>query len=129
MMVGAKDNKGSLAPFPCCYAYDACIYCAVNYIIAVCITVGAPVFIVHPISITIHLSDTTSVQLKCEATEALLYQWERHDGDISNAKGVNSDTLIIENLLQTHGGQYRCIASNKSGATPSNYATLTILGK
>jgi len=88
-----------------------------------------PTFIVHPMNITIHLSDAMSVKLFCEAKEALSYQRERHSGDITNAKGVNSDILIIENLQPIHGGQYRCIASNNSGITLSNYATLTILGK
>jgi len=89
-----------------------------------------PIITMHPMSITIHLSDTTSVTLLCEANEALSYQWEKENGDIlCNAKGIDNNTLIIENLLPKHSGKYRCIARNENGTTLSNYATLTVLGK
>jgi len=89
-----------------------------------------PIITTHPMSITIQLSDVTSVTLFCEANEALSYQWEKENGDIvPNAKGIDSDTLIIENLLPKHSGKYRCIARNDNGTTSSNYATLTVLGK
>jgi len=84
----------------------------------------------HPLSITLDLSDTKSVTLLCEANEALSYRWERENGDIPpGADRINSCQLVIDNLSQAHSGKYRCVAYNRYGRTPSNYATVSIPGR
>jgi len=42
---------------------------------------------------------------------------------------VNTNTLTIINLTPEDAGNYRCVATNASGSSPSNYATLTVNGE
>ena len=74
-------------------------------------------------------SNFTNVSLTCKADGASSYSWERQRNDIpSNAIGVNTNTLTLINLQLKDAGEYRCIATNNSGSTQSDYATLTIKG-
>ena len=76
------------------------------------------------------VDDSTSVSLTCEADGATSYNWERQSGSIpSGASGVNTTTLTIINLTPEDAGNYRCVATNASGSSPSNYATLTVDGE
>jgi len=76
------------------------------------------------------LNDTTSVSLSCEADGAMSYYWERQDDNISaGASGVNTSTFVISNLTPEDAGNYRCVASNASGKSYSNFASLTVIGK
>jgi len=89
-----------------------------------------PVITTHPMDTTVTLvNDTTNVSLTCEADRATSYNWEREGGNIpSSATGVNTNTLTIINLTPQDAGNYRCVATNDSGRSESNYATLTING-
>ena len=74
-------------------------------------------------------SNFTNVSLTCEADGASAYSWERQDDSIpSGANGVNTNTLTLINLQLEDAGQYRCVATNDSGSTQSDYAMLTIKG-
>ena len=90
-----------------------------------------PVITRHPMNITINLvNDTTSVSLTCEASEASSYNWERQNGDIpSDSTGVNTNALTLINLQPEDDGNYRCVATNDSGSSASNYSTIIINGK
>ena len=71
---------------------------------------------------------TTS--LNCEADGAISYNWERHSGRIpSGAIGVNTNTLTIINLQEEDAGNYRCVATNASGSSYSEYAGLYLIGE
>ena len=90
---------------------------------------------VHPIDAVIQLySNFTNHTVACEADEAssysiVLYNWERQDAAIpSDSTGVNTNTLTLINLQPEDAGNYRCVATNASGSSQSNYANLTING-
>ena len=90
-----------------------------------------PVIAQHPMNITINLvNDTTSVSLTCEADGASSYNWERQNGDIpSDSIGMNTNTLTLINLQPEDAGNYRCVATNDSGSSASDYANIAINGK
>ena len=74
-------------------------------------------------------SDTDHLSLTCEAIGATSYYWERQYGSIpSGATGVNTDTLAIANLTPEDAGNYRCVVSNDSDETSSNYAKIILIG-
>ena len=74
-------------------------------------------------------SNFTNTSLTCKADGVSTYSWEKQDDFIpSSAIGVNTNTLTLINLQLRDAGRYRCIATNDSGSTESDYATLTVKG-
>ena len=87
-----------------------------------------PVITQHPMNMTINLvNNITNASLTCEADGASSYNWERQNYVIpSDSVGVNTNTLTLINLQPEDAGNYRCVATNASGSSESNYANLTI---
>jgi len=92
--------------------------------------VTPPLITKHPVHDTISLlTNNFNYSITCEADGATSYRWERLGDSIpSGATGVNTNTLTIINLTTGDAGNYRCIATNASGSSESNYATLTVNG-
>ena len=73
------------------------------------------------------VNNYTNVSLTCEENGALSYNWERQNDVIpSDSTGVNTSTLTLINLQPKDAGNYRCVATNASGSSESNYAAVTI---
>ena len=89
-----------------------------------------PAITVHPYSQAVTLeSDTECLQLTCQAVGWSSYFWERQGGSIpSGAVGVDSNTLTIGNLTPEDVGHYRCVISDGSDSSYSNYANITVYG-
>ena len=63
------------------------------------------------------------------ADGALSYYWIKENDNISStAEGVNTNTLVLHNILPCDDGHYQCVAVNEYGRNYSNYATLTVEG-
>ena len=61
----------------------------------------------------------------------LTYQWQKGTTDLANGweyAGVTSPTLTVFDATDQQVGDYRCVVSNVHGSTPSNPATLTVIG-
>jgi hypothetical protein len=93
---------------------------------------AAPNITVHPSPATVCELANTSFTIT--ATGATIYQWEVDPGtgfvsvvNNANYSGATTATLNITAApLSFNGYIYRCIASNGSGSTTSNPATLTV---
>ena len=75
-------------------------------------------------------SNFINLTLTCEADRATSYNWERQSGSVpSGATGINTNALTIINLQPEDAGNYRCVASNASGSSYSEYASVIVKGE
>ena len=73
--------------------------------------------------------NATNASLNCQADGALSYEWEKqNDGNFSSRVGINSPILTLVNLQPQDTGYYRCMATNNSGSSYSEFALLSIFG-
>ena len=86
---------------------------------------------VHPLDKIIDIANgSTNIDFICMANGSRSYLWETDSGRniSSNAEGINSNHLILHNILPPDSGRYRCLATNQHGTTYSRYAMLTVKG-
>lgn len=57
------------------------------------------------------------------------YSWIKKDDVIpSRARGINSSTLTIFNLIPKDSGDYQCTISNTTGKISSDFSTVNVIG-
>ena len=84
-----------------------------------------PQILMDPSDVTVLTGQPT--HLKCEALGTdIVYQWVKDGVDVSNA---NSNMLVITNITELDEGQYKCVASSRSGMAVSELATVTVYGE
>jgi len=75
----------------------------------------------------------TTVTLTCSASgvDDVMYQWMRKEkkGIPSQARGINTKTLVINNIQRGNSGEYRCTASSGDVDVNSEYGTVSVLGE
>ena len=74
-------------------------------------------------------NDSVRADFMCLADGASSYFWLKESDDISStAEGINTNNLLLLNILPSDGGRYQCVAVNENGRSYSNYATLSVEG-
>ena len=94
-----------------------------------CVSKGnLPVILLSPRNAFVGLASNTS--LVCEAEGASSYYWEKENDIVPlSAIGVNTSVLTLIDIQSEDIGNYRCVATNSSGSSKSNYAAVTINSK
>ncbi|MGN6385159.1 MAG: immunoglobulin domain-containing protein [Verrucomicrobiota bacterium] len=93
-----------------------------------------PVFSTDPASAKISPGETATLTAVAAGTPPITLQWQRNVNgtwqnvtDGGNISGATTDTLTITAATEAQGGDYRVIATNTGGSTPSAAAKLTVL--
>ena len=108
-------------------AYDL-VYCIYTYVVLV-----APRFITTPQSVEAFIG--TAVNLSCSADgfPAPVITWTYQAMPFTNETGNSSNstytesTIVITNLLLSHGGNYACQISGAGRTLSSNNATVEVI--
>ncbi len=90
-----------------------------------------PVVTQHPSNQSVEWGDDAAFLVMAVGEEPLSYQWQKDGVALSDGphySGAATTMLTVLNATDQEAGQYRCVVSNSSGSTPSNTATLTVLG-
>ena len=76
-------------------------------------------------------AEGSEVTLTCEATGALVYNWQKVSGSLpSNVRRSNEGrNLIIPNIKLNDEGQYYCEVSNGENKVSSMRVQVTVKGK
>ena len=101
------------------YPKKSLAFSYVLYLVSLCLGTP-PVITVHPMDVAIQLHSNLSFY------SVVLYNWERQNDVISSdSTGVNINNFTLINLQPEDAGNYRCVATNASGSSVSNYIHLT----
>ena len=82
-----------------------------------------PVITNEPASISVIVSNTASFTAGVSGDSPLIYQWYFN---VTNAVGLNTNTLELSNVTGTDAGNYSVIITNGSGSVTSTPALLTV---
>lgn len=83
-----------------------------------------PVITDQPTSQTVNQGDNVEFTIAATGVPDPEYQWQYNSISIS---GETTTTLRLPNVSPDNDGEYRCIVSNKAGATTSSVAILTVI--
>lgn len=73
--------------------------------------------------------DSITINFTCMAIGASSYFWIKRNGNISStAEDVNTNELLLQNVMPSDSGLYQCVAVNENGTSFSNYGRLTVEG-
>ena len=99
-------------------------------LIYVIVCVELPWIYIHPLGANIIIqTNFANFTFNCMATGALSYFWIKENGNISStAEGINTNRLVLHNVLPSDNGCYHCVAVNEHGSNYSTCATLTVEG-
>lgn len=90
-----------------------------------------PIVIQQPWDQSVEWGRDASFLVAAVGEGTLSYQWEKDGVALmggTHYSGVTSTILTVLNATDQEAGQYRCVVSNVNGSTPSNSATLTVVG-
>jgi Tol biopolymer transport system component len=90
-----------------------------------------PIVIQQPSAQSVEWGRDASFLVAAMGEGTLSYQWEKDGVALmggTHYSGVTSTILTVLNATDQEAGQYRCVVSNVNGSTPSNSATLTVVG-
>ena len=109
------------------YVAMQCIVLAI--MLSTCFSVITPSISTYPSPLSVNLRETAT--FTCSATGYnVQYQWTRGSGSFPNDRvtGINTDTLVINDVRSSDDNTYTCVASNRGGSVSSNAAQLTVTG-
>ncbi len=84
---------------------------------------SAPSFTTHPATQTVNEGETLTLTAAASGAPTPTYQWYKGSNPIS---GATFSTYTISSTVAADAGTYHVVATNGSGSTPSNDATVTI---
>jgi hypothetical protein len=85
---------------------------------------GGIVFVVQPLSQNVALGSTVSFLVAAVGTPLPTYQWQKNG---ANILGATAPTLTLANVSSVSAGTYDAVASNSSGSSVSEGASLTVM--
>jgi len=86
----------------------------------------------HPSNKEVTLTGISiNISLTCEASENITsYSWKKQRSTLPmNTAGMNTSVLSLINVTIENSGYYRCVATNGSGNSYSNFAHLYVYGE
>jgi hypothetical protein len=85
---------------------------------------SAPVIVAPPASQTVAAGATVTLAVDVAAFPAATYQWRRNGAVLPGATGA---TLVLNDVRNTHAGDYVVDVTNSLGSATSGAATLTVI--
>jgi len=116
-----SDSFGQSIRIKCAEAYTV-----VHPIFRTTAAGGPPVFTVQPQDILAIQGDNVILLAQAEGLQPITYQW-RFNGVV--IQGATDPSLALPNISSAQGGSYDCVATNPTGSTTSDAATVTVSSK
>jgi hypothetical protein len=93
--------------------------------------VGQPAIDTEPTSQAAYVGQEAAFSIAASGPEPLSYQWRKNQTDLDpndpRFSGVNADTLMIDPVESSDGGDYDAVVTNACAEVTSEPATLTVL--
>lgn len=83
-----------------------------------------PSITTQPVETSICENGSYTIEIEADGSPVLCYQWQQDNIDIA---GETNSYLILNNLIQSNQGNYRCLVSNSCETIASNNAFINVL--